>query len=171
MTELKTNLLEEIQDTPWEEYTFRLHATELASVKKFCLGKMRLRMILSLSAALCVLIISLFSGHFLRGFAVGLLFVQGVVWFKTFRQYKKILDQSLQDYEERVFNYRVYDGFITVWITEPNAIRQQKCSPRDIKTAQVVGNLVVLEIKNQLYCLNKDELIDTSYFLSICKKK
>ena len=41
----------------------------------------------------------------------------------------------------------------------------------EIKKARIIKNLVVLEIENELYLMRKNELVENSYFLSICAKK
>ena len=69
------------------------------------------------------------------------------------------------------YGYTLYDDFLIGWMSSDDGIRQIKVRLDEIKKAQVIADILVMEIDGQLFLMKKDKLVENSYFLSICSKK
>ena len=70
-----------------------------------------------------------------------------------------------------MYDYTLYDEFLIVWISSDDAVRQIKVRLDEIKKSQVIADVIVMEIDGQLFLMKKDELVENSYFLTVCNKK
>ena len=169
--ELKNNIFENIEATPKEHYTFQFDPSAIVPVEKKYIGLMKKRMLGSIIAGLILIICGVFSGRGLLGFGIGVLFISLVGHFKGISAYKKLYAKSKGKYDKTVYDYTLYDNFLIVWISSDDAIRQIKVKLNEIKKAQVVADFLVIEIDGQIFLMKKDELVENSYFLTICNKK
>jgi hypothetical protein len=174
MPELRSNLFEHIDATPKEHYTFQIDASALVPVEKKYVGRMTKRMIFALTPGLLLLILDLlwnygFGGF--GGFAIGVLFVSAVGHIKMISAYKKLCEKRNEACASTLYDYTLYDGFMIIWISSEDGIRQKKVKLGNIKKAQIIADVVVLEIDGELFLLKKEELEQGSYFLAICSKK
>ena len=171
MLELKNNIFENIQDAPKEHYTFQFDPNLIVPVEKKYIGFMKKRMLISILAGLFLVIVGIFSDRVFLGFAGGLLLMSLVVHLKSLSAYKKLFAERRGRYDKTLYDYTLYEDFLIVWISSDDRIRQLKVKLDDIKKAQMIQDFVVMEIDGQLFLMKKDELVDHSYFLSICNKK
>ena len=104
-------------------------------------------------------------------FSLGMLCVWGVIHISSIVNAKKLYAKRKESYPNTLYDYTLYDGFLIVWISSDDSIRQRKFYLQEIKKARIIKNLVVLEIENELYLLKKDQLTEDSYFLNLCTKK
>ena len=100
-----------------------------------------------------------------------MLFISVVGHIKGITAYKKLYAKSNDRYAKTLYDYTLYDNFLIVWISSEDAIRQIKVKLDEIKKAQVIADILVMEIDGQLFLMKKDKLVENSYFLSICSKK
>ncbi|MGM9664276.1 MAG: hypothetical protein ACI3XF_05490 [Eubacteriales bacterium] len=170
MLDLKNNLFENIEDSPKEHYTFQFDPSAIVPVEKKYIGLMKKRMIGSIIAGLLLVIIGVFSDRALLGFGVGVLFISVVGHIKGISAYKKLYTKSRDKYRKTLYDYTLYEEYLIVWISSDDAIRQLKVKLDEIKKAQIIQDHIVMEIDGQLFLMKKDELMDNSYFLSICNK-
>ena len=168
MTELKNNLFENITDTPKEHYTFNFSSEEIAPVEKKYMGILIKRMIVSIVASMILIICGILSHTVIIGIAAGILFISLVSHIKSISAYKKIYAKSRDKYPRTVYDYTLYDNFLVIWISSDTSIRQTKVLYTDIKKAQIIADLVVLEIEGQLFLMRKSELAKDSFFLKAC---
>ena len=171
MPELKNNLFEHIDATPKEHYTFHIDASAIVPVEKKYVGLMTKRMIFTLTPALLLLILDLLWNYGLGGFAIGVLFVSAVGHIKMISAYKKLCEKRKEACASTLYDYTLYDSFMIIWISSEDGIRQKKVKLGNIKKAQIIADVVVLEIDGELFLLKKEELEQSSYFLAICSKK
>ena len=171
MLELKNNIFENIEDSPKEHYTFQFDPSAIATVENKYIGLMKKRMLCSVLGGLLLIIIGILWGRTLLGFGVGALFISVVGHIKWISAYKKLYAKNRDRYKKTLYDYTLYDQYLIVWISSDDSIRQLKVKLDEIKKAQIVKDLIVMEINEQLFLIKKDELIDNSYFLSICNKK
>lgn len=171
MLELKNNLFENIQDAPKEHYTFQFDPDLVVPVEKKYIGLMKKRMLCSIIAGLILVIVGIFSYRAVLGFAIGVLFISVVGHIKGISAYKKLYAESRDRYNRTLYDYTLYEDFLIIWISSDVSIKQHKFKLNEIKKAQIIKDLIVMEIDRQLYLIKKDELIENSYFLSICNPK
>ena len=171
MLQLKNNIFENIENTPKEHYTFQFDPSAIVPVEKKYIGLMKKRMLGSIIAGLLLIIIGIFSGRALLGFGVGVLFISVVGHIKGISAYKKLYAKSRDRYNKTLYDYTLYEDFLIVWISSDVAIRQFKVKLDEIKKAQIIKDLIVMEIEGQLFLMKKDELVENSYFLVVCNKK
>ena len=171
MLQLKNNIFENIEATPKEHYTFQFDPSAIVPVEKKYIGLLKKRMVGSIIAGLLLIIIGIFSDRVFFGFGAGALFISMVGHIRGISTYKKLCAKSRDRYNKTLYDYTLYEDFLIVWISSDDAIRQIKVRPDEIKKAQVIADVLVMEIDGQLFLVKKDELIDNSYFLSICNKK
>ena len=171
MIELKNNIFANIEDTPKEHYTFQFDPDKVVPVEKKYIGFMKKRMLGSIVASILLVIIGVLSDRAFLGFAIGVLFISMVGHIKGISAYKKLFEKSKEKYKTTFYDYTLYDDFLIVWISSDDAIGQKKIKLGEIKKTQIIEDFLVMEIEGQLFLMNKDELIDNSYFLTICNKK
>ena len=171
MLELRNNIFENIEDPPKEHYTFQFDSDEVAPVEKKYMGLIKKRMLIFVIAQLVPGIYGVFLDRILIGFAIGGLFI-GLVWhIKGILARKKLYAKSIERYKKTVYDYTLYEGFLVIWISSDDSIRQLKVNLNEIKKVHTAGDLLVMEIDNQLFLMKKKELIQNSYFLTVCDKK
>jgi hypothetical protein len=171
MPELKNNIFENIEDTPKEHYTFQFDPSTIAPVEKKYIGLLKKRMLGSIISGLLLVLGGVFSDRAILGFGIGVLFISIVGHIKGISAYKKLYAKSRDRYAKTLYDYSLYDNFLIVWISSDDAIRQIKVKLDEIKKAQVVADFIVMEIDGQLFLMKKDEVVENSYFLTICNKK
>ena len=169
--ELKNNIFENIEATPKEHYTFQFDPSAIVPVEKKYIGLMKKRMLGSIIASIILVIAGVFSDRAFLGFGIGVLFISVVGHIKGITAYKKLYAKSNDRYAKTLYDYTLYDNFLIVWISSEDAIRQIKVKLDEIKKAQVIADILVMEIDGQLFLMKKDKLVENSYFLSICSKK
>lgn len=168
MPELKSNIFENIDAIPKEHYTFQLDASAIAPVEKKYVGLMIKRMIFALTPALVLLVLELLWNYDFGGFALGVLLVSAVEHIRAISAYKKLYETQKDTYANTLYDYTLYDGFLIIWISSEDGIRQKKVKLVDIKKAQIIEGVVAMEISGELFLMRKEELIQNSYFLTIC---
>ena len=171
MLELKNNIFENIEATPKEHYTFQFDASAIVLVERKYIGIMKKRMLGSVIAGIIMIICGVFSDRSFLGFGIGVLFISVVGHIKGISAYKKLYAKIKDRYTKTLFDYTLYDNFLIVWISSEDAIRQIKVKFDEIKKAQVISDILVMEIDGQLFLMKKDELVENSYFLTVCNKK
>ena len=171
MLELKNNIFENIQETPKEHYTFQFDSNSIVPIEKKYIGLMKKRMLGSIIGGLLLIISGIFSDRSLLGFGVGVLFISVIGHIKGISSYKKLYAKIIKKYNKTLYDYTLYEDFLIVWISSDDAIRQIKVRLDEIKKAQVIADILVMEIDGQLFLMKKDELVENSYFLTVCNKK
>ena len=171
MLNLKNNIFENIEDTPKEHYTFHFDPGTIAPVEKKYIGLLVKRMLASVLSGIVLILYGIFSDRAILGFGIGVLFISIVAHIKGISAYKKLYAKSKKRYERTLYDYTLYENFLIIWIASEDAIRQLKVNFDEIKKVQQIANLFVMEIDGQLFLLKKDELIEDSYFLTLCKQK
>ncbi len=170
MLKLRNNIFENITATPKEHYTFHFDAEDLDLFDKKYMDGMKKRFIIHLALILLLFVYGIFLFEGFAWCAVGTLIVVPL-YIKAVSMIKKENLKRKEQYPNALFDYTLYDGFLVVWISSNDSVRQRRVYLYEIKKARIVGNLVALEIDHQLYLMKKDELMENSYFLSICTKK
>ena len=132
---------------------------------------MKKRMLGSIIVGLLLIVIGIFSDRVLVGFGVGTLYISVIVHIKGISTYKKLYAKSKDRHTKTLYDYTLYDDFLIVWISSDDRIRQMKVRLDEIKKVQVIADLIVMEIDGQLFLMKKDELVENSYFLTVCNKK
>ena len=172
MLELKNNIFENVQETPREHYTFHLDSSDVVTIEKKYIGDMKKRMAIAIACSAFLAVYGILrSSPAFAGLGFGMLLMSLAAHIKVIRHYKKLYAKSRERYPKTLFDYTLYGDSLIVWISSDDAIRQFKVRLSEIKKAQIVKDIVVMEIEGQLFLMKKDELIENSYFLSICKKK
>ena len=175
MHQLKPSLFEEIEETPREHYTFAFTAEEVSPVRKAYTWNIVKRMLLSLLllAVVILYIVLAFRGSAgyegLLGFFIGCAFLDIAMFIKTLYVSKKAWEKADERLPSNLYDYSMYQNFFIIWISSPTGVRQKKVQLQDVKKAQTVKNLLVLEIDQQLFFLRQDALIENSAFLHLGK--
>ena len=171
MSELKKDLFADILDAPKEHYTFRFEPSQLTPVEKAYIGGLIKRMILSAILGIYVIVCGIFLDRWIIGFGVGMLLVTLILHIKNLRISKALYAKAKENYPKTVYDYSLYNGFMMVWISAENAIRQMRIALSEIQKAKIISDLLVMEIDGQLFLMKKEELREDSYFLSIAQRR
>ena len=171
MPKLKNNIFEDITAAPKEHYTFNFDGDELTPVEKKYINRLKIRGLIVTAAILVLLLDGIFFTEDMIWFSLGMLYVWEVLHIGTIIRTKKMYEKRRASFSNTLYDYTLYDSFLIVWISSNDSIRQRKILLHEIKKARIIENLVVLEIENELYLMRKNELVENSYFLSICAKK
>lgn len=171
MLKLKNDIFEDITAAPKEHYTFNFGGDELTPVEKKYINRLKIRGLIVTAAILALLLDGIFFTEDMIWFSLGMLYVWEVLHIGTIIRTKKMYEKRRASFSNTLYDYTLYDSFLIVWISSDDSIRQRKILLHEIKKARIIKNLVVLEIENELYLMRKNELVENSYFLSICAKK
>jgi len=171
MLELRTNLLENIAEEPREHYRFMLDVSKMGELRKKALRQIRTRFLVFILACGIITVYGVLYSTGVVGFGIGMLFAGVVGYIKTFSVYGKNWNGSLSIIKDSVYDYAVYDGYITISIDSKNAIRQVRIAENEIPKTEIVGVFVTFLHDGRLYCLSRDILAQDSFFLKKCAKK
>ena len=171
MLKLKNDIFEDITAAPKEHYTFNFGGDELTPVEKKYINRLKIRGLIVTAAILALLLDGIFFTEDMIWFSLGMLYVWEVLHIGTIIRTKKMYEKRRASFSNTLYDYTLYDSFLIVWISSDDSIRQRKILLHEIKKARIIKNLVVLEIENEPYLMRKSELVENSYFLSICAKK
>lgn len=171
MLKLKNDIFEDITAAPKEHYTFNFGGDELTPVEKKYINRLKIRGLIVTAAILLLLLDGIFFTEDMIWFSLGMLYVWEILLVGTIIRTKKMYEKRRASFSNTLYDYTLYDSFLIVWISSDDSIRQRKILLHEIKKARIIKNLVVLEIENELYLMRKNELVENSYFLSICAKK
>lgn len=171
MLKLKNDIFEDITAAPKEHYTFNFDGDELTPVEKKYINRLKICGLIVTAAILVLLLDGIFFTEDMIWFSLGMLYVWEILLVGTIIRTKKMYEKRRASFSNTLYDYTLYDSFLIVWISSNDSIRQRKILLHEIKKARIIKNLVVLEIENELYLMRKNELVENSYFLSICAKK
>jgi len=169
MLQLKNNLFDDISETPREHYTFWFDYAAVASVEKKYIGFLIKRMLISIGLLFILSVYAAFSDTTIFTGMICVTFTLALVHTKSILAYKKIFTKRSKEYPESLFDYTLFEHFLIIWISSPNGIKQRRVWLNEIEKARVIGDIVVLEIDNQLYLMRRSALIPNSYFHYICQ--
>ena len=170
MLQLKNNLFDEISEMPREHYTFWFDYAAVASVEKKYIGFLIKRMLISIGLLFILSVYAAFSDSTLFAGMICVTFALALVHIKSILAYKKIFTKRSKEYPESLFDYTLFEHFLIIWISSPNGIKQRRVWLNEIEKVRIIGDIVVLEIDDQLYLMRRSELIYGSYFYYICQK-
>jgi hypothetical protein len=168
---MKTNLFENIEDTPREHYTFHFEPHEIAPVARKYTGRMKKRLLLSVAIVVCLIALDVLMEGAGVAFALGFWIATALMFFMLVRGYKKTWQKTSERYKTTLFDYTLYDDFLIVWMASENRIRQMKVNFSEIKRVQTVEGILVMEIDGQLFLMKKHALVDHSFFLTLGNQK
>ena len=171
MPKLKNDIFEDITAAPKEHYTFNFGGDELTPVEKKYINRLKICGLIVTAAILVLLLDGIFFIEDMIWLSLGMLYVWEVLLVGTIIRTKKMYEKRRASFSKTLYDYTLYDSFLIVWISSDDSIRQRRILLHEIKKARIIKNLVVLEIENELYLMRKNELVENSYFLSICAKK
>ncbi len=169
MLQLKKDLFADIAETPKEHYTFYIEPELVDSVQKKYTAPVRWGYLGIMVMCAVVLLYSLWIRYYVF-WCIVLLVSSVVMYRRTVSISKKQYEKAKERYRNTLFDYSVYDDYLIVWISSDDAVKQIKIRFDEIKKAQIVGDLVVVEAE-QLFLLKKDGLSEDSYFFRLCEKK
>ena len=171
MSEMKTNLFENIEDTPREHYTFHFEPHEIAPVAREYTGHVKKMLLLSVVIDILLIALAVLMEGARLGFALGFWLAITLVFLGIVRVCKKTWQKTDERYKTTLFDYTLYDDFLIVWLTSENRIRQMKVNFSEIKRVQTVEGILVMEIDGQLFLMKKHALVDHSFFLTLGNQK
>ncbi len=171
MLQLRNDIFENITAIPKEHYTFNFAVDEFELLEKKYVNKAKIRGAIPYVPMLILLVQGILFIEDMVWIALGMIYVWAVLHISSIVRIKKLYAKHKQTWLNTLYDYTLYDGFLIVWISSDDSIRQRKFYLQEIKKARIIKNLVVLEIENELYLLKKDQLTEDSYFLNLCTKK
>ncbi len=171
MLKLKSNLFEGIEEDPKEHYTFQFDPDMIVPMEKQYAVPIKIRMLISVLSSMVLVIVGIFTDRAIVGFGIGVLLISVVGHLKGLSAYKRYYAKNKEKYAHTLYDYTLYDRFLIVWISSENAFRQIKVGLDEIKKVRILADTLVMEIDGQLFLMKKDELVEQSYFLTICNKK
>ena len=168
--EQKQDFFQDVQAEPREQYTFQIDPESVTPVGKKYIAKLIKGMTVGILCGVFCIIYGLFGSNFLigAGFAITLLMV--ALYLTSIFKTKKSYAAAKEKYAHCLFDYALYDDCLVIEINSDKGLTKVKCNLNEIVKAQIIGELVVLEIEGKLYLLKKNELIENSYFIERCKQ-
>ncbi|MBQ8848718.1 MAG: hypothetical protein IJ011_00110 [Clostridia bacterium] len=170
MLELKKDLFADIQDEPREHYRFKVDPKRSEEIEKRYVSMYVRGLVFSLIYSVIVTVIGIIFDGSIIGFGVAFFVIFAVIFIKAIAVYKKTFKQVKEKFPNTVYDYALYDDFLTVYVSSDESIRQVKIKLADIKRFWSTASYVVMEYQGQLFLIDKNELTENSYFLSRCKK-
>ena len=169
MSEMKKDLFSDVRDTVREHYTFCFSAEEYKPVTKKYKSAYNKRMTVIVAFALLIIAFGIFADEPLfLGFGIGGLPPAIGVYARTMSVYKARNSKFCAELSRVSYDFTLYDSYLIVWISSDTSIRQRKFAFKEIKRAEKIGGLVVLEMDDALWILRASDLIPNSWFIRIC---
>lgn len=165
--EPKKDIFEDVQAEPLEHYTFQIDPASMEPVEKKYIGKLIKRMIIGILCGVILLFFG-FSNVFYFGMGFAIALFVSVSFIVAISNTKKSYAAAKEKYAHSLFDYALYDDCLVIEANSEKGITKKKCQLNEIARAEEIGGLIVLEIDRQLWLLNKNELIENSYFIERC---
>ncbi len=158
---------------PNESYRFTFSKQELNEIYRLQRKSVYKRPIIF--TGICVLMIVFFIGSSapdaIIGFAFGMFLIGAISHIKRLQAYSKAYKNSTERICKSIYEYKVFDNYISVNIYRENErIQDSKCFFTDIEQIQQFGKWLFLQFGGQSFIIRKSDLKENSAFYSYMYK-